>query len=121
METLAGNLKMHLHMKKKIMWFPSYKIIVKQMQFYYQDVFQDISNLTSSCCHPVLQRELYTRSLIELTQKLTQFRTVSESAFNSVWRKYLPHIVITKPMSDLCLQCQKHSSAIVRSTNTSQC
>ena len=67
METLAGNLKMHLHIKKKIMWFPSYKIIVKQMQFHYQD----ISNLTSSCCHPVLQRELYTRSLIELTQKLT--------------------------------------------------
>ena len=49
----------------------------------------------------------------------THFRTVSESAFNSVWRKYLPHIVITKPMSDLCLQCQKNSSAIVRSTNTS--
>ena len=58
-------------MKKKIMWFPSYKIIVKQMQFYYQDVFQDISNLTSSCCHSVLQRELYIRSLLKLTQKLT--------------------------------------------------
>ena len=71
METLAGNLKMHLHMKKKIIWFPSYKIIVKQMQFYYQDVFQDISNLTSSCCHSVLQRELYIRSLLKLTQKLT--------------------------------------------------
>ena len=48
----------------------------------------------------------------------TTFRLASETTFYSMWRRYLPHIVITKPMTDLCWQCQKNSSAIVKSMST---
>ena len=103
METLAGNLKVHLHRKKKTMWFPLHKIIVKQVQFYYSDV-----------CHPVLQRELYTRSFKELTQKRTL-----ELYQRVVLTVYVPHIVITEPMSDLCLQCPKKTVARLLKTTLS--
>ena len=44
-------------------------------------------------------------------------RLPSISAFNRIWQKYLPNIIITKPMTDLCWICQKNSRAIVRSAN----
>jgi len=36
----------------------------------------------------------------------TQF--VSESYFRRVWRNLLPHIVVQKPHTDLCAQCQQN-------------
>ena len=44
-------------------------------------------------------------------------RIVGFSAFCKYWKKYIPHVIITKPMSDLCWVCQKNSSAIIRSAN----
>ena len=44
-------------------------------------------------------------------------RLPSVSAFNRIWQKYLPNIIITKPMTDLCWICQRNSTAIVRSAN----
>lgn len=49
----------------------------------------------------------------------TTFRLASENAFYSLWRRYLPHIIRMKPMTDLCWVCQKNSTAIVRSARTS--
>ena len=44
-------------------------------------------------------------------------RTVAYSTFTQLWRQLLPHIVIMKPMSDLCWVCQQNSAAITRSAN----
>ena len=44
-------------------------------------------------------------------------RLPSISAFNRIWQKYLPNIIITKPMTDLYWICQRNSRAIVRSAN----
>ena len=44
-------------------------------------------------------------------------RPVSYSTFTSLWRQLLPHVVVMKPMSDLCWMCQKNSTAITRSAN----
>ena len=44
-------------------------------------------------------------------------RPVSYSTFTSLWRQLVPHVVVMKPMSDLCWQCQKNSTAITRSAN----
>ena len=44
-------------------------------------------------------------------------RPVCYSMFTSLWRQLLPHVVVMKPMSDLCWLCQQHSTAISRSAN----
>ena len=44
-------------------------------------------------------------------------RPVSYSMFTSLWRQLLPHVVVMKPMSDLCWICQQNSTAISRSAN----
>ena len=44
-------------------------------------------------------------------------RPVSYSTFTSLWRQLVPHVVVMKPMSDLCWQCQKKTTAITRSAN----
>ena len=44
-------------------------------------------------------------------------RPVCYSTFTSLWRQLLPHVVVMKPMSDLCWMCQKNSTAITRSAN----
>ena len=45
--------------------------------------------------------------------------TVGYSTFTRLWRSLLPSIVIMRPMTDLCWQCQKASTAIQRSANLS--
>ena len=45
--------------------------------------------------------------------------TVAYTTFNRLWRTLLPSIVIMRPMTDLCWQCQKNSTALLRSTNVS--
>ena len=42
---------------------------------------------------------------------------VAYSTFCIMWQKFLPHILVTKPMSDLCWVCQKNSVAIMRAAN----
>ena len=44
-------------------------------------------------------------------------RPVCYSMFTSLWRQLLPHVVVMKPMSDLCWICQQNSTAISRSAN----
>ena len=42
---------------------------------------------------------------------------VAYSTFCTIWRRVVPHIMVTKPMSDLCFVCQTNSRAIMRSAN----
>ena len=44
-------------------------------------------------------------------------RSVCYSMFTSLWQQLLPHVVVMKPMSDLCWLCQQNSTVICRSAN----
>lgn len=47
----------------------------------------------------------------------TGVRIAKKSYFLELWQHLLPHIIVCKPMSDLCWVCSKNSTAIVRSAN----
>ena len=59
--------------------------------------------------------ESYTQSIEPLGVRVAGYKS-----FRNIWTKYLPQIIITKPMSDLCWTCQQNNSLIVRSTNKSE-
>ena len=44
-------------------------------------------------------------------------RSITYNTFCLVWRKFLSHVVVCKPMTDLCATCQANSTAIIRSMN----
>jgi len=39
------------------------------------------------------------------------------TTFLRYWQKLAPHIIVMKPMTDLCWVCQKNSSAIMKAKN----
>ncbi len=43
--------------------------------------------------------------------------SVAYPAFIRLWRSLLPAIVIMKPMTDLCWECQRNRAAILRAAN----
>ena len=43
----------------------------------------------------------------KLTVDQVGHRVVGYKSFHNIWNKYLPFIIVTKPMSDLCWTCQK--------------
>ena len=53
--------------------------------------------------------QLYHHSLSELPE---QPRIASYSLFCQTWNKLLPHIVISKPLTDLCAECHQNSRFI---------
>ena len=57
--------------------------------------------------------ELYTAALPDRQAS----RTVGYCLFCRLWKQLTPHVVVTKPMSDLCWTCQKNSNLIMRSHN----
>ena len=58
---------------------------------------------------------LYQESVITLSA-----RSIAYSTFCNVWRKFLGHVVVSKPMTDLCETYQRNSASIVRSMNLSE-
>ena len=44
-------------------------------------------------------------------------RDASYESFCWLWRENLAHIVVMKPMTDLCAVCQKNSTAMMRAAN----
>lgn len=44
-------------------------------------------------------------------------KPVGYSTFTRLWRQLVPHIIIMKPMTDLCWICQQNSTAITRAAN----
>ena len=47
-------------------------------------------------------------------------RAVGYSTFTGLWRSLLPSVILMKPKTDLCWQCQKGSTVIQRSANLSE-
>ena len=56
--------------------------------------------------------ECYVKASATLT-----FRLAGYQSFCDIWRKYISHIIITKPKTDLCLTCQHNSFAITAAAN----
>ena len=52
------------------------------------------------------------------TEGCKDVQCVAYSTFNKLWKSLLPSVIIMKPMSDLCWQCQKQSSAILKAANS---
>ena len=48
---------------------------------------------------------------------LTGHRVVGESCFGKLWRQLLPHIIISKPKTDLCWTCQRLYREISATSN----
>ena len=47
-------------------------------------------------------------------------RAVGHSTFLALWQKYLPQVLITKPLTDLCAICHRNSTLLVRQSNCSE-
>ena len=47
----------------------------------------------------------------------SSMRALAYPTFTQLWRQLLPHVLVMKPMSDLCWVCQQNSTAIMRSAN----
>jgi len=44
-------------------------------------------------------------------------RAVQYTTFCTYWHKLLPHVMITKPQTDLCWTCKQNSIAIMKAVN----
>ena len=51
------------------------------------------------------------------TSIAARIRAAAYTTFCCYWRELLPHVVVTKPRSDLCWVCQQNSTSIMRSMN----
>ena len=54
------------------------------------------------------------------TAAVSDVHCVAYSTFNRIWRKLLPHILPTRPMTDLCAVCHHNAGLIMRSSNLSE-
>ena len=44
-------------------------------------------------------------------------RVVSYSKFLEIWGNFFPNVVISKPMTDLCMTCQQNTNKLQRAAN----
>ena len=58
--------------------------------------------------------------IYEETATTYSMRQVSYPTWCRCWSQFARHVVVGRPMSDLCLVCQQNSTAIVRSANLSE-
>ena len=54
----------------------------------------------------------------KLSADKTQVKAATYLTFCTMWKQLTPHVMVMKPMSDLCWVCQKNSMAIMRAANT---
>ena len=47
-------------------------------------------------------------------------QAVSYSKFAELWQQFHPHVVVSKPMTDLCLTCQQNTTKLLRTANLSK-
>lgn len=59
--------------------------------------------------------ETYRKAIEDQNVRIAGYRT-----FRVIWQKYLPYVIITKPMSDLCFTCQQNNTLVLRSCNKSE-
>ena len=74
----------------------------------------DIQLLPSTTTKQAVWR-LYQDTCVSLS-----VRAAGYSTFCKLWRHFLPHVIVARPMTDLCLTCQQNSTAIVRSAGLSE-
>ena len=55
--------------------------------------------------------------LYNVSSQAAGIRGGAYTNFCCYWRELLPHVIITKPRSDLCWVCQQNSMAIMKSMN----
>lgn len=55
----------------------------------------------------------------EAAEQDDSIHTVAYSTFCYLWRVLVPSVVVMKPRSHLCWQCQQNSTAITRTANSS--
>ena len=65
------------------------------------------------------KREIW-RKYVAAGEATDGVKTVGYSCFCSIWTTLVPQIIVMKPMSDLCWQCQQNSSAIMKAANRSE-
>ena len=63
------------------------------------------------------RRRVWLQYCASLQSSSEQHHQVAYSTFCSMWRRIVPHIIVTKPMSDLCWICQSNSIDIMRAAN----
>ena len=73
----------------------------------------DVQLLPSSTTKRQVWQQYYT----SLRTLGSTYREVGYSTFCTIWRRVVPQIMVTKPMSDLCWICQSNSTAIMRASN----
>ena len=47
-------------------------------------------------------------------------RAVSYSKFLQIWGQFYPNVVVSKPMTDLCMTCQQNTNKLQRAANLSE-
>ena len=85
------------------------------MRSSYQGGFQGIREVTYRSFLQVPPREPS-----GCCMKTLQYNSLSAELHTAHSPRYLPHVVVARPMTDLCATCQKNSAAIVCSVNLSE-
>ena len=107
-------LTLSLSPTRKELWNFSTRML-RQMPFCFLGEYQAISALMCTSCHRA-QRKI--KCGCSTVQGLSStHRQAAYSTFCSIWRRVVPRIMVTKPMSDLCWVCQSNSTAIMRAAN----
>ncbi len=86
------------------------------MAFYFLVAFLDTAALTKLLPSSLSKRKLW-QIYLQATIDTDNVHAAAYSTFCISWRKLLPSIIIMKPMTDLCWECQKNSAAIIRAAN----
>ena len=63
---------------------------------------------------------MYPQDVFKLYQAASEAEGLTPTSYRSfcrLWRDNLAHVVVMKPMTDLCHVCQKNSTAIMRAAN----
>ena len=58
--------------------------------------------------------------LYQHTATTLSMRNVGYSTCCRCWKQFLPHVIVARPMTDLCWTCQQNSTAIIRSVNLNE-
>ena len=113
-----GDMPTQLHAMRRSclmlrMWSDSSVAMLRAMPFFSLAASPATRGMTSSSSHPLSQRRRYGSSM---SSRQLKGRAQKQSAtlFCRFWRQLTPHVVVTKPMSDLCWTCQRNSNMILR-------
>lgn len=75
---------------------------------FHLEVFLDTAVPTFNSCHRVYHAAAKAKGSIH---------PVAYTTVCFLWRELTPSVIVMKPRSDLCWQCQQNSTAIVRTAN----